>query len=72
MRKALDLLLGIVTSVGGFLEIGSIATSAQAGRIRLLAPLGAAPRVVVGMVMVMTLVLAVVSIPLQLAAGGSG
>jgi NRAMP (natural resistance-associated macrophage protein)-like metal ion transporter len=31
MRKALDLLLGIITSVGGFLEIGSIVTSAQAG-----------------------------------------
>jgi Mn2+/Fe2+ NRAMP family transporter len=31
MRKALDLLLGIITSIGGFLEIGSIVTSAQAG-----------------------------------------
>jgi Mn2+/Fe2+ NRAMP family transporter len=32
-KKFLDLTLGIVTSVGGFLEIGSIATSAQAGAL---------------------------------------
>jgi Mn2+/Fe2+ NRAMP family transporter len=31
MKKLLELSLGIVTSVGGYLEIGSIATSAQAG-----------------------------------------
>ena len=31
MKRLLDLALGIVTSVGGFLEIGSIATAAQAG-----------------------------------------
>src|SRR5438552_18961992 len=31
MKKAVEIALGIVTSVGGFLEIGSIATSAQAG-----------------------------------------
>lgn len=31
MKKILELALGVVTSVGGFLEIGSIATSAQAG-----------------------------------------
>ena len=31
MKKLLELALGIVTSVGGFLEIGSIATAAQAG-----------------------------------------
>ena len=31
MRKLLDLTLGVVTSIGGFLEVGSIATSAQAG-----------------------------------------
>jgi Mn2+/Fe2+ NRAMP family transporter len=31
MKKALEVALGIVTSVGGFLEVGSIATSAQAG-----------------------------------------
>jgi len=31
MKRILDLALGIVTSVGGFLEIGSIATAAQAG-----------------------------------------
>lgn len=31
MKKLLQLTLGIVTSVGGFLEIGSIATAAQAG-----------------------------------------
>lgn len=31
MKKLLQLSLGIVTSVGGFLEVGSIATSAQAG-----------------------------------------
>src|SRR3954466_6314410 len=30
-KDLLDLTLGIVTSVGGFLEIGSITTSAQAG-----------------------------------------
>jgi len=27
----LDLVLGIVTSIGGFVEVGSISTSAQAG-----------------------------------------
>src|SRR5437762_773076 len=31
MKKALEIALGIVTSVGGFLEIGSIVTAAQAG-----------------------------------------
>jgi Mn2+/Fe2+ NRAMP family transporter len=31
MKKILQLTLGIVTSVGGFLEIGSITTAAQAG-----------------------------------------
>jgi Mn2+/Fe2+ NRAMP family transporter len=31
MNKALQITLGIVTSVGGFLEIGSVATAAQAG-----------------------------------------
>src|SRR5262249_42390919 len=31
MKKLLEISLGIVTSVGGYLEIGSIATSAQAG-----------------------------------------
>ena len=31
MKKILQIALGIVTSVGGFLEIGSIATAAQAG-----------------------------------------
>lgn len=31
MKRILDLALGVVTSVGGFLEIGSIATAAQAG-----------------------------------------
>ena len=31
MKKLLEIGLGIVTSVGGFLEIGSIATAAQAG-----------------------------------------
>lgn len=31
MKKILEIGLGIVTSVGGFLEIGSIATAAQAG-----------------------------------------
>jgi hypothetical protein len=30
-NKAVESALGIVTSVGGFLEIGSIATAAQAG-----------------------------------------
>ena len=31
MSTLLDLLLGIVTSIGGFVEVGSISTSAQAG-----------------------------------------
>jgi len=31
MKKLLEIALGIVTSVGGFLEIGSITTAAQAG-----------------------------------------
>jgi hypothetical protein len=31
MNKVLEIALGIVTSVGGFLEIGSLATAAQAG-----------------------------------------
>src|ERR1043165_9128845 len=30
-RQILEISLGIVTSVGGFLEVGSIATAAQAG-----------------------------------------
>ncbi|HZS45933.1 MAG TPA: divalent metal cation transporter [Blastocatellia bacterium] len=31
MRKLLEITLGIVTSIGGFLEIGSLSTAAQAG-----------------------------------------
>jgi Mn2+/Fe2+ NRAMP family transporter len=31
VKKALEITLGIVTSVGGFLEIGSVTTAAQAG-----------------------------------------
>ena len=31
MRKILDVALGIVTGIGGFLEVGSITTAAQAG-----------------------------------------
>lgn len=31
MKRVLEVALGIVTSIGGFLEVGSIATSAQAG-----------------------------------------
>jgi Mn2+/Fe2+ NRAMP family transporter len=31
MRKVFNLALGIVTSIGGFVEVGSISTSAQAG-----------------------------------------
>lgn len=31
MKRILELALGIVTSIGGFLEVGSLATSAQAG-----------------------------------------
>ena len=31
MKKFGEITLGIVTSIGGFLEVGSIATSAQAG-----------------------------------------
>jgi Mn2+/Fe2+ NRAMP family transporter len=31
MKPIFDLLLGVVTSIGGFVEIGSISTSAQAG-----------------------------------------
>ena len=31
MSAILDLVLGIVTSIGGFVEVGSISTSAQAG-----------------------------------------
>ena len=31
MKKILEIALGIVTSIGGFLEVGSVATAAQAG-----------------------------------------
>jgi Mn2+/Fe2+ NRAMP family transporter len=31
MKKLLEITLGIVTSIGGFLEVGSLATAAQAG-----------------------------------------
>lgn len=31
MKKALEIVLGIVTSIGGFLDVGAIATAAQAG-----------------------------------------
>jgi hypothetical protein len=31
MKKLLDITLGLGTSLGGFLEIGSIATAAPAG-----------------------------------------
>jgi len=31
MKKLLEVTLGTVTSIGGFLEVGSLATAAQAG-----------------------------------------
>ena len=31
MKKMLQITLGIITSIGGFLEIGSVTTAAQAG-----------------------------------------
>src|SRR5438045_1327998 len=31
MKKVLEIALGIVTSVGGFLDVGSITTSSEAG-----------------------------------------
>src|SRR5689334_11823669 len=31
MKKALEITLGVVTSIGGFIDAGSIATAAQAG-----------------------------------------
>src|SRR5215212_6025839 len=31
MKKALEITLGIVTGIGGFLDVGAIATAAQAG-----------------------------------------
>jgi Mn2+/Fe2+ NRAMP family transporter len=33
MKNAVRLLLGVVTSIGGFIEAGSISTSAQAGAL---------------------------------------
>jgi Mn2+/Fe2+ NRAMP family transporter len=33
MKKLIEIALGIITSIGGFLEVGSIATSAQAGAL---------------------------------------
>jgi Mn2+/Fe2+ NRAMP family transporter len=33
MKKVFEIALGVVTSIGGFLEIGSIATAAQAGAL---------------------------------------
>jgi Mn2+/Fe2+ NRAMP family transporter len=33
MKRALQVLLGVVTSIGGFVEVGSISTSAQAGAL---------------------------------------
>ena len=33
MKRILDLTLGIVTSIGGFLEAGSIITAIQAGAV---------------------------------------
>ncbi|HEY9232253.1 MAG TPA: hypothetical protein VIS78_08900 [Blastocatellia bacterium] len=31
MKKIFEIALGIITSIGGFLEIGSMTTAAQAG-----------------------------------------
>src|SRR4051812_17926382 len=33
MKKLFEIAMGIITSIGGFLEVGSIATSAQAGAL---------------------------------------
>jgi Mn2+/Fe2+ NRAMP family transporter len=33
MKKLLEILLGVITGIGGFLEVGSLATSAQAGAV---------------------------------------
>ena len=42
VKKIFEITLGIVTSIGGFLEVGSIATAAQAGanfRFQLIWPI---------------------------------
>jgi hypothetical protein len=33
MKKIFNLLLGVTTSVGGFIEVGSLSTSAEAGAV---------------------------------------
>lgn len=53
MKKLLQISLGIITSIGGFLETGNIATSSQAGAAYEYAPLWA---VVLGTVCVIFLV----------------
>lgn len=53
MKKALALALGIVTSIGGFLDMGALATSAQAGanyRFELLWAIGLATLLVIFLV----------------------
>lgn len=53
MKKALALTLGIVTSIGGFLDMGALATSAQAGanyRFQLLWAIGLATLLVIFLV----------------------
>ncbi|MES1243597.1 MAG: divalent metal cation transporter [Acidobacteriota bacterium] len=53
MKKALALTLGIVTSIGGFLDMGALATSAQAGasyRFQLLWTIGLATLLVIFLV----------------------
>src|SRR5919106_6803212 len=53
MKKAAQLALGILTSVGGFFDVGNIATSAQAGasfRFQLLWSLAVATLLVIFLV----------------------
>ena len=33
LKKALEITLGIITSIGGFLDVGMIATASQAGAL---------------------------------------
>jgi Mn2+/Fe2+ NRAMP family transporter len=53
MKKALQLTLGILTSIGGFFDVGALATSAQAGanfKFRLLWAVAAATLLVIFLV----------------------
>jgi Mn2+/Fe2+ NRAMP family transporter len=70
MKRLSSLALGIVTSIGGYLDVGTIATSTEAGASFGFRLLWAMLVGAICLIVLLAFVLAVVAIPLEILGGG--